>query len=199
MRFLFRRSIHVRLAVASATALAAVALVAFGFGGTSNAIGVHQPDALLKLCGASNTCVIQPWHPWVGGDVYSGSGKGEKVLGAVEEGNMIRFWVMVENDGSASQTIRVKGCKGTGTFPVKAVNVGAYRAFTNAGNITKAFKAGTAKFSFPPSSGGKTVIITVTFLANTTTRGATYSCPITVISTAQSTAKDTVVAKMITI
>ena len=181
-------------AVLSAVAVTSVTLVA-----TSGAAASHQPDAWVKLCGPTNTCVIQPWHPWIGDTVYNGTGRGQTLTAGVEEGNLIRFWVLFQNDGGSSETFRVKGCRGTTAFPLKHVNVGAYRAFNSAGDITNAFKKGTAKFSFPPNTTDKTVIITLTFLAATGQRGLVYSCPVTVSSAAQSSAKDTVVAKMITI
>ena len=43
------------------------------------------------------------------------------------------------------------------------------------------------------------MIVTLTFRANTSTRGATYSCPVTVSSAARPAVKDTVVAQMTTI
>src|SRR5207248_9378627 len=100
-------------------------------------------------CGTTNTCVIQPWHPWIGDDVYSGTGRNQILAGAVEEGNLIRFWVLFQNDGSSASTFRVKGCRGTNAFPLKHVNLGAYRAFTSAHDVTNAFKNGTLKLSFP--------------------------------------------------
>lgn len=183
-----------RLAVISSLALLAAA-GSIAFAGSSGAVAAHQPDAWIKLCGPTNTCIIQPWHPWVGTDVYSATGKGEKVSGGVEEGNMIRFWIAIQNDSSTSSTFKVKGCSGTSAFPVKIVNVGPYRAYTGSHNVTSAFKGGSLKFSPAP---GHLAIIAVTFTAATSTKGATYSCPITVRST-QSTAKDRVVASMVTI
>jgi hypothetical protein len=188
-----------RVAVLFATALCVAVLVTVSLAGTSGAAPAHQPDAWVKLCGPTNTCVLQPWRPWIGNGVYIGTGRGETILAGVEEGNMIRFWVLFQNDGTSSETFKVKGCSGTSAFPLKSVNVGAYRAFTGARNITTKFKSGTARFSFPPNTTDKTVIVTLTFLAATSSRGRTYSCPVTVSSTTHAAAKDTVVAKMITI
>ena len=111
---------------------------------------------------------------------------------------MIRFWVLLQNDGALGDTLRVKGCSGNGAFPVR-VNRGAWRFYTNRATITSAFKAGTASFTFPRASKEKNSIITLTFRANTSTRGASYSCPITVRSAAHPALKDTVVARMTTI
>jgi hypothetical protein len=182
-----------------AAALCAAAIASVAVAGSSGAAPAHQPDAWLKLCGPTNTCVLQPWHPWIGNDIYSGTGNGERLQAGVEEGNMIRFWVAIQNDGSSSETFKVKSCSGTSAFPLKSVNVGPYRAFTSEKNVTTQVKSGTARFSFPPSSVDKTVIVTLTFLAATSSKGTTYSCPVTVSSVGHAAAKDTVVAKMVTI
>src|SRR5947207_10613006 len=41
-------------------------LAAVAFPGTSGAAPSHQPDAWIKFCGAGNTCLFSPWHPWLG-------------------------------------------------------------------------------------------------------------------------------------
>jgi hypothetical protein len=179
--------------VVSTLIVASVALV-----GASGAAGSHRPDAWIKLCGPKNTCLNAAWHPWLGDNVYDTNGHGQKVSAGVEEGNMIRFWVLLQNDGAAGDTLRVKGCSGNGAYSL-AVNTGAWRYYTSKAKITSAFKAGTAKFTFPPASTGKSVIITLAFRANTSSRGARYTCPITVSSAAQPGIKDTVVADMTTI
>ena len=89
-------------------------------------------------------------------------------------------------------------CSGSSAFPLKHVNVGAWRSFTSHGEITNAFKHGTATFNFPASSTDKVVILTLTFLAATSHRGVTYTCPVTISST-KAAVKDKVVAKMVTI
>jgi hypothetical protein len=188
-----------RLALATAIVLSLSAVIAITEGGTSGAAGSHRPDAWVKLCGATNTCIVDVWQPWHGENVYNATGNGQKIVGGVEEGNMIRFWILIENDGAAGDTLHVKGCSGTSTFPLLDANTGAWRAYTNKANVTSAFKSGALKFSFPSAATEKEVIVTLTFRADTGTRGLTYSCPVTVSSGAQRAIKDRVVAKMITI
>ena len=188
-----------RVALATVIVLSLSIVIAIAEGGTSGAAGTHRPDAWVKLCGATNTCIVDAWQPWHGENVYTATGRGQKIVGGVEEGNTIRFWILIENDGVARDTLHVKGCAGTHTFPLLAANTGAWRAYTNKAKVTSAFKSGALRFSFPPAATDKEVILTLTFRADTGTRGLTYSCPVTVSSGAQRTIKDRVVAKMITI
>jgi len=187
------------------TAFAAVAVLCGGllassaFPATSRAAGGARPDAWVKLCGGRNTCSTQPWHPWVGNDVYNTTGAGQQITAGVEEGNTIRFWLLLENDGAAPDTLTVKGCPGTTTFPILGVNVGAYRFHTRQQDVTSRFRAGTLSFPFPAASVGKTVILTITFQANTHTRGVRYTCPVTVLSTNAPAVKDHVAATAVTI
>ena len=185
-----------------AVAAAAVACLFVGawipLAGTSSAAPAHRPDAWVRVCGPTNTCLIQPWHPWIGNNVYSATGRGETVEAGAEEVNMVRFWVAFQNDGTSLDTFRVKGCSGSSGFPLTHVNLGAVRAFTPGHDLTSAFKKGTLKFSLPPSSSDKLMVLTLTFLAAARNRGARYTCPVTVRS-GGSSARDTVVAKMVTI
>ena len=174
-------------------------LASSAFPGTSDAAGGARPDAWVKLCGPRNTCSTQPWHPWVGNDVYNATGAGQKVPGGVEEGNTIRFWILLENDGAAPDTLTVKGCPGTATFPLLSVNVGAWRFHTKFDTVTADFQSGSLSFPFPGQSVGKTVILTMTFRANTHTRGLRYTCPVTVTSTTAPAVSDRVVATFVTI
>jgi hypothetical protein len=166
--------------------------------GTSRAASTHRPDAWIRLCGATNTCLIAPWHPWVGDNVYNATGHGQTVSAGVEEGNMIRFWILLQNDGPAGDSLQVKGCSGNSAFHVTGVNVGAWRFATRQAATTSAFEASSLSFSFPPASSGKTIVITVTLRAYTSSGGVSYSCPITVTSGGGS-ARDTVVARVTTI
>jgi hypothetical protein len=73
------RRVSTRVLSLCAAVVCAATLAVVAVAGTSGAAGAHHPDAWLKLCGPTNTCVIQPWHPWVGNDVYGGTGTGETV------------------------------------------------------------------------------------------------------------------------
>jgi hypothetical protein len=193
-----KRRASTRIALWCALVLSLPIVTSMALPGTSGAAPTHRADAWIKLCGAANTCLNAPWHPWLGDNVYK-DGQAQTVSAGVEEGNMIRFWVLLQNDETISDTLRVKGCPGTSTFPLLSANVGAWRYHTNLATITSAFKAGTASFTFPAAPATNNVIITLTFRALTTKRGVGYSCPVTVSSATQPTLKDTVTAKMTTI
>ena len=157
----------------------------------------YRPDAWLKLCGWGDTCSHAPPHRYVGNGIYDGSGAGQTVSTGMEEGNDVRFWLRLENDGSSDDTIYVKGCHGVSGFVLRAVLVGAYTQSTNAQNVTESFERGTAHFDLQ-ANDANAVVLTVDLWARTTTAGARYTCPMTIWSAAQPTVKDKVIAKMFT-
>lgn len=161
---------------------------------------VYRPDAWITLCGLSTGCTIDPRpHPWRGNDVYNRSGDRQSWSVRMEDGEGVRFWIRLQNDGSSPDTLRVDGCRGTERFLVNAVQVGKYtRPDWRAENITKAFRRGTATFAFPPASENAKVFLTVNIIAVTPAEGVTYECPITVISEGDPDRTDTVVARMTT-
>lgn len=156
-----------------------------------------RPDAWLKVCGWGDTCNHAPPHRYFGDDIYNTSGSRQTVLSGLEEGNDIRFWLRMENDGGSDDTFHVKGCPGNTGFVLRAVLVGAFTQSTNAANVTRPFKRGTAHFDLQ-ADNANSVVLTIDLWARTTTMGATYQCPITIWSSAQPSLKDTVVAKMVT-
>ena len=156
-----------------------------------------RPDAWLKVCGWGDTCNHAPPHRYFGDNIYNASGARQTVQSGLEEGNDIRFWLRMENDGGSDDTLYVKGCPGNTGFVLRAVLVGAFTQSTNAQNVTRPFKRGTAHFDLQ-ANDADSVVLTVDLWARTHTMGATYTCPITIWSSAQPTLKDTVVAKMVT-
>jgi hypothetical protein len=157
-----------------------------------------RPDAWIKLCGLSTGCTIDPLpHPWRGNDVYNATGARQKVAVRLDNGEGVRFWLTLQNDGASGDTFVVKGCAGNRYFDVNAVLVGLYkRPDWKADKITKQFKAGTAEFTFPPSSAGKKVQLTLNIVSSDAAVGVSYKCPITLYAKSHPTAKDTVVAVM---
>jgi hypothetical protein len=115
----------------------------------------------------------------------------------VEEANDLRFWMRMENDGGSDDTFYVKGCQGNSGFVLRAVLVGAFTQSTNAANVTRPFKRGTAHFDLY-ANDANSVVLTIDLWARTPTAGARYTCSITIWSSAQPSMKDTVVAKMVT-
>jgi hypothetical protein len=156
-----------------------------------------RPDAWLKICGAGDTCNHAPPHRYFGDNVYNTSGARQTVSSGVEEANDLRFWLRMENDGGSDDTIYVKGCTGNTAFVLRAVLVGAFTQSTNAENVTRPFKRGTAHFDLQ-ANDADSVVLTIDLWARTPTAGARYTCSITIWSSAQPSMKDTVVAKMVT-
>jgi hypothetical protein len=160
----------------------------------------YQSDAWIKLCGLSTGCTIDPLpHPWKGQDVYNTTGAKQSVVVRMEDGEGVRFWITVENDGDLADTLTVDGCRGTRRFKVNSVLIGKHkRPDWRATNVTKKYKDGTLEFTFPPASEGKTKVFTLNIIAPTTAEGVTYRCVTTIRSANRWAAHDTVVAKMTT-
>jgi hypothetical protein len=160
----------------------------------------YRPDAWIKLCGLSTGCRIDPLpHPWRGRNVYNSTGRKQTVAVRMEDGEGVRFWITLENDGALADTLVVQGCQGNRRFVVNHVVLGKHkRPDAGATEITRKFKDGTAEFSFPPSSERKRRVFTLNILAPTTAEGVSYRCRITVSSEGDPSLEDTVVAKMTT-
>ena len=159
---------------------------------------LYRPDAWIKWCGSGDNCINAPPHKYRGEDVFNTSGLHQTYPAGVEEGNDIRFWIAFENDGALADTFYVKGCSGNSSFFIRAVNIGRLNRSSDEPLITGKFKKGTAKFSFPPGTTKHNVFITLDIWVKTAVFGARYTCPITVSSAGKPTARDRVVAKMVT-
>ncbi len=86
----------------------------------------YRPDAWIKLCGLSTGCTINPPpHPWHGNNRYNSTAKKQTVSVRMEDGEGVRFWLILENDGvGRDDVIHVDGCRGTARFVVNAVVAG---------------------------------------------------------------------------
>jgi hypothetical protein len=160
----------------------------------------YRPDAWIKLCGLSTGCVIDPLpHPWRGRNVYNSTGRKQTVKVRMQDGEGVRFWITLENDGTLADTLVVQGCQGSRRFVVNHVVLGKHkRPDAGATEIARKFKDGTAEFSFPASSERRRRVFTLNMLAPTTAEGVSYRCRITVASLGDPARTDTVVAKMTT-
>jgi hypothetical protein len=164
----------------------------------TSAAATYQPDAWIKLCGLSNGCTVgpKPPHPWHGNNVYNSTAFNQTVPIRLEEAEGVRFWIIIQNDGSQSDTFTVQGCKGTPRFTVNAVLVGFYKDTAwRPRHITAQFKAGAATFKVAP---GNHVGITLNIIATTTLQGVSYRCPVTITSTGDAARRDTVAGVMTT-
>jgi Divergent InlB B-repeat domain len=158
-----------------------------------------RPDALIRLCGAGDTCIGAPRHRFRGNNVYNRTGANQEFPAGMEEGNDIRFWIMIQNDGAQSDKIFVKSCSGTPSFTIRMINLGEWRWSTGAGDITRAVKGGTQSFNFAPAATQTSVVFTLDIWERTAIQGLRFTCPITVWSATDPTVKDRILATMFTV
>ena len=117
----------------------------------------------------------------------------------MEDGEGVRFWITVENDGDQADTITVDGCRGTRRFEVNAVLMGKHkRPDWRARNVTQEFREGTLSFDLPPASGRQDEGLHAEHHRPHPGRGRDVPCEITLRSAGRWAARDTVVAKMTT-
>lgn len=156
----------------------------------------YRPDGWIKLCGLSLGCVIDPLpHPWLGKDVYNTTGRKQTVAVDIDEGEGVRFWITLENDGTLTDTFNVVGCPGTRVFEVNRVLLGRHkRQDPGAEDLTRRYKQGTLTFTLDP---GKRVVFTLNIITHTV-EGVTYECQTEFISQGDTPMHDVVVAKMTT-
>jgi hypothetical protein len=155
-----------------------------------------QPDGWIKLCGINVGCVIDPPpHPWRGKDVYNTRGRRQTVRVALNDGQGVRFWIVVQNDGAATDTITVQGCSGNRVFEVNRVLLGKHkRQDPLAEDLKRRYLRGTLTFDL---DAGEKVVFTLNMLSNAI-EGRIYRCRTQLTSTNDAEAQDVVVAKMST-
>jgi hypothetical protein len=156
----------------------------------------YQPDAWIKLCGQSLGCTIDPLpHPWRGKDVYNTTGRRQTEVDDINEGEGIRYWITIQNDGTERDTYSVDGCRGTPTFEVNRVLLGKHkRQDPGAQDLTRRYKAGTLEFTLEP---GAKKVFTLNVITHTN-KGVTYECRTVFTSQNDDRRKDVVVARMTT-
>jgi hypothetical protein len=155
-----------------------------------------QPDAWIKLCGQSLGCVIDPPpHPWRGKDVYNTDANLQTEVDDINEGEGIRYWIAFQNDGTATDTFRIQGCRGNRTYEVNAVLLGKHKGLAPAAeNLTSRYKRGTLEFEIDP---GRRVIITLNIITHVN-KNVTYVCRTVATSLNDSSRVDVVAAEMTT-
>ena len=169
-------------------------------GATSRTTETYRPDAWIKLCGLSTGCTIRPLpHPWHGNDRYNTTGAGQTISVRMEDGEGVRFWIAIDNDGSSADTIVVQGCQGNRRFKVNRVVLGKVkRPDASATKVTNKFLDGTLSFDMPKGSQEQHKFFTLNIIAPTTAEGVTYHCRMTITSEGDDTLTDKVVAVMTT-
>jgi hypothetical protein len=156
--------------------------------------GASTPDGWIKLCGQSLNCAIDPLpHPWLGRNVYNTSGRHQTEKDRIDEGEGIRYWIVIQNDGSQSDTITVTGCRGNRTFEVNRVLLGKHkRQDAGAEDLTRRYKAGTLTFTLDPN---KRKVFTLNIITHFN-KNVTYDC--VTLFTGGGGEQDAVVAEMTT-
>jgi hypothetical protein len=159
---------------------------------------LYRPDAWIKLCGQSTGCTIDPPpHPWRGNNVYNTTGRHQTIRQSIDNGEGVRYWILVQNDGAVDDTVTVQGCSGNRYFIVNKVLLGKQkRPNWRAKDLTKRFKNGTLSFTFGPSSQDEKKIFTLNIVTSNAAVGVSYRCRITMSSQADPSITDTIVASM---
>lgn len=158
--------------------------------------GGFQPDGWIKLCGLSLGCVIDPLpHPWLGKNVYNTTGRRQTVAIDINEGEGVRFWITVENDGTESNSFGVQGCRGNRTYEVNRVLLGKHkRQDAGATDLTTAYRNGTLTFDLEP---GEQAVFTLNIITHFN-KGVTYECITAIRSMSEPGSEDAVIAEMTT-
>jgi hypothetical protein len=154
-----------------------------------------QPDGWIKLCGQSLGCVIDPPpHPWKGKDVYNRTGRRQTLSDDIDEGEGIRYWIVIQNDGTQDDTFDVDGCPGTRTFEVNRVLLGKHkRQDPGAEDLTRRYRNDTLTFAL---GAGDKAVFTLNVITHVR-KGETYECR-TVFTSEGDGRQDVVVARMTT-
>lgn len=156
----------------------------------------YRADGWIKLCGLSLGCRIDPPpHPWLGRNIYNATGRRQTVSVNINEGEGVRFWITVQNDGTEADTIRVRGCRGNRTFEVNRVLRGKHkRQDPRAPDLTRKYRRGTLRFDL---GAGDKVVFTLNIITHFN-KGLTYRCRTELHPERDPTLEDVVVAKMTT-
>ena len=178
------------LLIAAMIVAAAPASAAAGGG------SAYQPDGWIKLCGQSLGCVIDPPpHPWKGRDVYNHTGRRQTLSDDINEGEGIRYWITVQNDGTEPDVIAVDGCSGNRTFEVNRVLLGKHRRQdAGAEDLTRRYVRDTLTFRLDP---GEKAVFTLNIITHAR-KDETYECRTRLTSQGDDRRADLVVATMTT-
>jgi hypothetical protein len=155
-----------------------------------------QPDGWIKLCGQSLGCVIDPLpHPTRGRDIYNANGRNQTEFDDINEGEGIRYWITIQNDGTANDTFTVQGCRGNRTYEINKVLRGKHkRQDPSAEDLTRRYMRGTLTFELDP---GQKVVFTLNIITRFN-KNVTYRCVTAFQSANDQSARDVVVAEMTT-
>ena len=73
--------------------------------------------------------------------MYNTNGDRQTISVSIDNGEGVRFWIALDNDGSSADTLVVQGCQGNRYFIVNKVVLGKYkRPDAGATKVTNKFK-----------------------------------------------------------
>jgi hypothetical protein len=151
-----------------------------GFDAFAGKYVLSRPDALIGTSAASQ----------IGGGVYNTDGTGQTKSGQAETFDLVTFFVTGQNDGPAAEPMKVKGCGSSIGWGVK------YLAGTaGSTDITTQVVAGTYSLGSLAPGGSKSLRVQILH-KNGAQIGSFKSCLITVRSSTETTARDTVKARV---
>lgn len=196
MEAMVRSSARARRLLIAIVAALAVAVPSAAPRPAAAATPPYRPDGWIKLCGLSLGCVIDPPpHPWRGKDVYNWTGRRQTVKVDINDGEGVRFWIAIQNDGAEPDTIHIQGCSGTKVFRVNRVKLGRLkRQDPSAEDLTRRYLRGTLRFTL---AAGERVIFTLNIITGPV-EGKRYRCRTELTSQGDPEARDVVVAAMTT-
>jgi hypothetical protein len=148
---------------------------------TLTAAAGSRPDAQIRLSSQS---------AFVGNDVYNATGAGQTRSTTAPPGQRRSFVVRMQNDGSAPDALRVRGCSASTGFRVRY-----FAGATGTTEVTSAVVGGTYTVGPLAPNGTAAVRLDVTPAAATRT-GAVQSCLVTATSTSAAAVSDTVLARV---
>jgi hypothetical protein len=155
----------------------------------------YQPDGWIKLCGQSLGCTIDGLpNPWKGRNVYNRTGRRQTLVDAINEGEGIRYWITIQNDGTNRDTFDVDGCSGNQDFEVNRVLLGKHkRQDPGARDLTRRYRHDTLSFTL---GAGERKVFTLNIITGSR-KQQRYACR-TEFTSQGNGGQDVVVARMST-
>jgi hypothetical protein len=139
----------------------------------------RQPDNQIKNSSDSS---------YIGDNIYNADGTGQTKSQSVRARASVTYDFLVQNDGSAADSFKVKGSPGSANFTVKY-----YTGLSGGTDITTAITAGTYTVSNLAPGATQVLRVVVTAGRNAVT-GAVQDCLLTSTSAVDTTKSDTVKA-----
>jgi hypothetical protein len=139
----------------------------------------RRPDALIKNSSDS---------AYIGDNLYNADGSNQTKSQTVRAGKSVTYDIVVQNDGSASDSFIVRGSAGATALAVKY-----YTGLSGGTDVTAAVTAGTYAISNLSAGGSQTLRVVVTAARNAASN-TSLTCVVTATSQGDSSKLDAVKA-----